>query len=323
MIAREILVDAGAIVKIAENGAEAVAAVDAESFDAVLMDVHMPVMDGYDATRRIRMQQRFAELPIIAMTASATTQDREACAQAGMNAHVSKPIDVNELFGTLRRYVRASANSPRSDAQPATPTADTEPLPGIDAAAGIRRLGGRREAFHELLKVFADSTPDPCPQIERAVERGDTDRAAEMAHRLRGAAGNIAAARLAEVAAELETSLKRGTTVEHLLPQLKVSWAEVQEGLRRLAAMRDTEAPAQPDPAGVDQGLLELDALLSKDDAQAVTALRGLRGAFGDGTMRSRFAELEKRVSNYDFGAARQALRALRQELGLSVQDHP
>jgi PAS domain S-box-containing protein len=314
IIAREILGEAGARVTIATNGREAVEAVEREAFDAVLMDVHMPVMDGHDATRAIRRQPRFAELPIIAMTASATVRDRELCVEAGMNAHVGKPIDLNELFGTLRRFVRVGA-------VPANGRGDDErgeiALPGLDVATGVRRLGGRREAYENLLKVFAASTPDPLPEIRDAIARGAGAHAVQLVHRLRGAAGNVAATRVLAVTTEMENTLKAGGAVDALLPMLERAWSELRDSLDRLLRASTAAAVAAADPATVRKELEHLDALLSRDDAEAVTLVRKLRGALAQGVTTIRFGELEKRVSNYDFIAAREALKALREDLDL------
>jgi CheY-like chemotaxis protein len=105
-VARELLEGAGLPVAIATNGEEAVGAVKKKDFEAVLMDVQMPVMDGYQATREIRKDERLKGLPIIAMTAHAMTGDREKCLKAGMNDYVSKPIDPDELFFTLVKWIK-------------------------------------------------------------------------------------------------------------------------------------------------------------------------------------------------------------------------
>jgi CheY-like chemotaxis protein/anti-sigma regulatory factor (Ser/Thr protein kinase) len=313
IIAREILEEAGARVTIASNGREAVAAVDAQKFDVVLMDVHMPVMDGHEATRAIR--RKHAELPIIAMTASATTQDRERCREAGMNDHVGKPIDLNELFTALRRHVRIAHAVP--DAAPSDAAGDA--LPGIDIAAGVRRLGGRRSAFDHVLGVFRSSIGDPAGEIAAALNAGDRTAATQLAHRLRGAAGNVAATKLAGIAERIETTLKAGADPAALLDQLRECWSEVDAGLAAFFARQRSELPAASlDVAQIDQQLGRLDALLSRADADAVTMLGALRSALAQGRTTMRFAELEKCVSTYDFTAARQSLRALRSDLGLS-----
>jgi signal transduction histidine kinase/HPt (histidine-containing phosphotransfer) domain-containing protein/ActR/RegA family two-component response regulator len=318
VIARRILEDAGATVSVAHNGVEAVTSVELQDFDAVLMDVHMPLMDGYEATQRIRSNQRFAGLPIIAMTASATLRDRERCGEAGMNAHIAKPIDVTELIATLRRFVHGPVGGNGGASEVISPLEAAQwQLPGIDVTSGIRRLGGRSEAFRNLLQVFARSMADPLPELEAALDSAEAGKAAMLAHRVRGAAANIAAKQLAAAAAQIEDTLKTGGDARPLLPRLRECWEEVQIGLLTLPAEELSPTAAATDPATLDSQLRELDLLLSKDDAEAVTWLRSLRAGFAQGVAASRFIELENRVTSYDFRAARKTLSALRRELQL------
>ncbi len=149
-VAQEILSGAGIKVFLASDGQEAVEAVKKNEYDAVLMDVQMPVLDGYEATRVIRSDPRYKELPIIAMTAHAMTGDREKSLEAGMNDHVTKPIDPNQLFATLvkwiqpieRRYEPTSTVKPH--AGPEVEVALPEKLPGIDMASALTRVGGNK-----------------------------------------------------------------------------------------------------------------------------------------------------------------------------------
>ncbi|AXQ29450.1 response regulator [Solimonas sp. K1W22B-7] len=232
LIAREMLEGVGAQVRSALNGREALEALAQERFDAVLMDVHMPEMDGYEATRRLRADSRHAALPIIAMTASVTLQDRTLCEAAGMNAHVAKPIDLDELLVTLLRWVRPQ----RAPAPVEVVKAVQEEwqLPGIDVAAGLRRVGGKRETYLRVLKVFADSIGDPPAEVRVALRVGATDAALEVAHRLRGAAGNIGATELAEAAAALERALREERDAGPLVMRLQESWLRMRPGLEEL-----------------------------------------------------------------------------------------
>ena len=166
-VAVEILEMAGCDVSLARNGAEAVTAVigdrpdDASSapaaFDIVLMDVQMPVMDGLEATRRIRGVPGFGALPIIAMTANAMSEDRIRCLEAGMNDYITKPIDPDAMFGVIGRFV--SRASPRSGAPVARPAADgaIPPIPGIDTVAGLRRVVGNASLYLDLLRRFSEA----------------------------------------------------------------------------------------------------------------------------------------------------------------------
>ena len=151
-VAREILESAGLKITLANDGQEAVNAVKEKEYDAVLMDVQMPVMDGYTATREIRKDEHFKELPIIAMTAHAMAGDEEKSLKAGMNGHVTKPIDPDHLFSTLRKWIKpnekraqvlkAEIRAAQTELDIAFPIEDglPESLPGFDLAVGLSRL---------------------------------------------------------------------------------------------------------------------------------------------------------------------------------------
>jgi two-component system sensor histidine kinase/response regulator len=156
-VAKEILEGAGLNVALAADGQEGFNAVKESNYDAVLMDVQMPVMDGYTATREIRKDDRFKELPIIAMTAHAMTGDEDKSLQAGMNGHVTKPIDPDQLFSTLQRWIKPSekrvqdqkleVSVDQSELARAVPAEDELPesLLGFDLADGLRRLQGNKK----------------------------------------------------------------------------------------------------------------------------------------------------------------------------------
>src|SRR6185295_9734598 len=167
-IAVELLESAGARVEVANNGREAVEKLFAggpQTYDAVLMDLQMPEMDGIEATRRIRAEARFAKLPIIAMTAHAMIEERERCSAAGMVDHISKPIDPHIMFQTLSRWVRGSAAVPRAHAGEAS----LPPIDGLDAAAGLKRVAGNRRLYLGLLRQFAEKQADAGRRLAAAL----------------------------------------------------------------------------------------------------------------------------------------------------------
>ncbi|MGH8517007.1 MAG: response regulator, partial [Panacagrimonas sp.] len=213
-IARELLETAGVRVSIAGDGAEALRAVDRHRFDVVLMDMQMPVMDGLEATRRLRMDPRHVRLPVIAMTANAMQQDREACLAAGMNEHVAKPIDVIELFGAIRRWSgRVSGHDDDDD----EPTLVMRPLPvnpadlpgidALDAITGLRRTQGDLARYRRLLEMFVRTEADVVQRIESALKQNDRATACRHAHSLKGVSATIGADELAAVATTVEDYL--------------------------------------------------------------------------------------------------------------------
>jgi CheY-like chemotaxis protein len=182
--------------------------VDQASYDAVLMDIQMPGMDGYEATARIRAKAQHARLPVIAMTAHAVAGFRESSLAMGMNDYVTKPIEPERLFKVLAGWIRRDpARSAASPAAPAAP-ADAPPfVPGIDMVAALDRLGGNRQLLSALLDRFvADFEPSP-ERLLAAIEGSAFEQAAALVHKVRGAAGNLSMPELHRTASELEQLL--------------------------------------------------------------------------------------------------------------------
>ena len=165
-------------------------------FDVVMMDLQMPEMDGYQATAKLRSDSRLAALPIIAMTAHATVEERQRCLAAGMNDHVAKPIDPAALFETVGRFYKPAEGAPAPD-QPSSP-APQEALPsiaGLDTNDGLARVGGNRKLYVKILRQFAEQQGPALDQVADALATGDHALAERLAHTLKGVAGNIGAAR--------------------------------------------------------------------------------------------------------------------------------
>ena len=213
-VAEEILAGAGLVVTIAENGQQGVDAVKAKKFDAVLMDIQMPVMDGYQATEAIRQHEEFAGLPILAMTASAMVQDREKAMAAGMNDHISKPIDTRELFSALSKHIKPrpglGEDAPRLD-KTVSGDADLDipDLPGIDVDAGLKRVGGNKKLYVRLLAKFREDYTNADKKIKDLLSAGERVEAQRLAHTVKGVAGNIGATVLQETAGEVESAVRQ------------------------------------------------------------------------------------------------------------------
>jgi two-component system sensor histidine kinase/response regulator len=225
-VAREILEGAGLKVTLANNGQEAVDAVKKDNYDAVLMDVQMPVMDGYTATREIRnLKSEIRNIPIIAMTAHAMAGDEQKSLEAGMNDHVTKPIDPDQLFATLQKWIKPVAgrtvvqkvllgDSPAKPDQK-MPVEDELPqsLTGFDLAAGLARLMGNRRLYRKLLMDFGANYGGVAAEIREALAAKNFTQAHSLVHNLKGLAGNLAATGLQEAAVAME-KLVKGQTAE-------------------------------------------------------------------------------------------------------------
>ena len=192
-LAVDLLQRVGIRVVVARDGEQALAALQAQPVDGVLMDCQMPVVDGLSATRRIRQAPGWRTLPVIAMTANAMVGDREQALAAGMNDHVPKPIDVEELYGALARWLPdpPADGAPTADVVPGA--GDLPPLPGIDAAAGLHRAGGQEALYRRLLRLFERQLQRFLPELRAALDGGDYAAASSLVHSLKGAASTVGA----------------------------------------------------------------------------------------------------------------------------------
>ena len=243
-VAQEILGGAGLTVTTVGDGRQAVDAVQAANYHAVLMDIQMPVMDGYEASRRIReleleaqssklkgkkadevsasgfeLSARSGSIPIIAMTANAMAGDREKAMEAGMNDHVAKPIDVNQLFSCLAQWIRPGVRgfTPKADTaktSEAAPTPPEDQLPktieGINLKEGLMRVGGNEKLYRSILMKLRDDYAKTDQEIKGLLKSGEPGEAERLAHSIKGVAGNVGAGPLQEAAAELEHAIKEG-----------------------------------------------------------------------------------------------------------------
>jgi CheY-like chemotaxis protein len=220
-VAKEILEGAGLNVTLADNGQEGVNAVKENEYDAVLMDIQMPVMDGYTATREIRnLKSEIRNVPIIAMTAHAMAGDEDKSLQAGMNGHVTKPIDPDQLFSTLQKWIKPSekraqvkkAEIPveRPESDKTVPEEDQLPesLPGFDLPDGLKRLQGNKRLYRKLLLNFATDYSGVANDIRIALDSKDFEQTHSLVHNLKGLAGNLSATDLQASAVNLEKLVK-------------------------------------------------------------------------------------------------------------------
>lgn len=357
-VAREILEKAGFRVTLAGDGRQALDRLNEQQFDGVLMDMHMPDMDGLEATRRLRADPRFADLPVLAMTAAALPEEKERCLAAGMNDHIAKPIDIKALFDTLDRYIRVGTDqSPPAggatsdhapglsgdtggeptDPQPAegdrpdAPTSGGRPreskLPdsdtvglaveGIDIGLGLGHVAGNAGLYRRLLVQFRDGQKDFRQRFEEALEdAGDPQAATRLVHTLKGVAATLGAERIHAVAAELESACRADADAaarDNLLEQLIEALAPT---LRSLDALEETSHP-EPTSQSVDiaivkQRMERLSPLLEDYDAAALELTEALEGDTRGTPWNDDFADLNARVGEFRFDAARELLARLR-----------
>ncbi|QTA90264.1 response regulator [Desulfonema magnum] len=246
-IATEILERAGIIVKIANNGKDAIEAVSRCSYDAVLMDLEMPEKNGLEATKIIRSSGD--KTPVIAMTAHAMKSDREKCFQAGMNDYVTKPIDVVQLFSTLARWIKPEAGNLKLETGNQKPETHDScfqfpySLPGIDIKSGLERLGGNKKLFRELLIKFLENYMNAADDIRSSLKKGDVTSALKLTHSLKGIAGNISAKDLHEASKELELEIRHGNRefIFFKLDAFENALTRVLESIRRISSSESAD----------------------------------------------------------------------------------
>ncbi len=311
-VAGEILRQAGLTVDVAGNGREALDRLDAQPYDAVLMDVQMPVMDGFEATRRLRADPRFPRLPVIAMTASVLPEDQARCKAAGMNDFLAKPVDVTALFATLARWVEGLPTRGAVPAGPADP-GDLASLPGLDAAAGLRRTGGDRARYLALLDKFRTHHGHSLTAIREQLARPDPQAARQLLHTLKGVAGNLGAQAIAEAAQATQDALEgppqaQASALAHLDARLR----ELLDTLPPLLARAQPAPPSPPGSATSDLTPL-LDRLIRQTrdyDTDALDTLHQILAA-GPRPDEAVWQQLEQQLARYDFAAAEHTLTQL------------
>jgi signal transduction histidine kinase/CheY-like chemotaxis protein len=328
-IARELLLRVGLDVVEAENGIEALKVLAQDrGFDLILMDLQMPLMDGYEATREIRLQDPLRTIPIVAMTAHAMASDREKCLSYGMNDHVSKPIEMEGLHAALVRWIRPKAAGGNSTAGQVTgkavPDGLPERLPGIEIANGLGRMGGNQALYLKLLRRFHGDNLHFLEEITSALARDDQKRVRERIHAMKGVAGNLGMLGLYEAIKGLEKGLADGGPTGPLLEQLAESLKTVLDGLAPLLEEKVVaEVPALQSPA-IDRDeitvlLKELLLWLETDLPEARNRFECLRPLLTETPLRGEADRLAYALADYDTDQALALVRQIASKLELTL----
>ncbi|HHJ81141.1 MAG TPA: sensor histidine kinase, partial [Candidatus Tenderia electrophaga] len=211
-VASEILSEANFDIDICENGVEAIQAVQTNNYDVVLMDIQMPVMDGFEATERIRaLGGSYTYLPIIAMTAHAMDGDVNKSLAAGMDGHLTKPIDPTALFRELGKWLGQGQELPPTKKKAEVLPVESLPdLPGLDVTDGLQRLNGNWPAYKRILLSFRDKHSSTAKRLQQLIQQNEFDKAAGLAHTLKGSGGNLGAKQLYDTAAAMEKACRQG-----------------------------------------------------------------------------------------------------------------
>ncbi len=329
-IAKELLESAGATVETAHNGAEAVAAVQdhGERLDGILMDIQMPVMDGYTATRQIRQLYPPDRLPIFAMTAHVFDEERERCMQAGMNGHLPKPLEVRRLFTLLGAYLSGDDGPVSPEGLPGQEAVMLpENLPGIDLEPLLERLNHNRQLLVRLVRLFAHEHHGIADEVRQRIAEGDMTAAARLLHGLKGVAGNLSARELHQTAARLEEALKREdrSAAADLLGPFAQALHEVCEAAAQLSSVEPEpeaahEGDVEEDPS---RGCRQLHLLLQSHDLQASQLVSQLQRQLTDRGVQGIVSQLREAVDRLDYQQAQLLLEQLAGQLGITLTEEP
>ncbi|MCI5144223.1 MAG: response regulator, partial [Candidatus Electrothrix sp. AR3] len=319
---------ANLFVETVNNGAEAVAAVAKTDFDAVLMDVQMPIMDGYEATRKIRQDLKKKDLPILAMTAHAVSEERDKCFRMGMDDHIAKPVNRRNLFMTLSRWIENRGDflvlENHAKCDKSTPSTSigsilnefgTEEYPvGLDLTDGLQRLEGNEQLYLKLLKSFCREQNDILVKVENIILKKDFKAAKYIVHSLKGVAGNIGMSTIQKLAGQVETDLlseRPDNAQEPLLRLAQQVTAVVKYLDQRLEPDETTEVDEGvaviPEDFNRKEALLilqQLASFLEQSDFSSLQFLEGHQNVIRPLLGSQSFAQLMTSIEGFSFDEA-------------------
>jgi CheY-like chemotaxis protein len=330
MVARELLIKEGAVVDVAGGGVAGVQQATSKylSYDAVLMDIQMPDLDGYDATRKIREDRDRRSLPVIAMTANAMASDKAACLEAGMDDHIAKPIDLDVVVKTLLRHCAPAPQSPVivpiAAASPPSPTKVVDD----DIKLALQRMGGNTAVFVRLAEQFIKDSPAISLELQGHLADRALSKAAATLHTLKGMAATVGASKLADFSSRLELDLKADSppndiagALQEMAALVGASSLMLKAALARLAGQQSEASTTQArsaSPIGrpANQGALaailaELENLLEHADMRATAVYEDLRQEW-DRDLDDQIVTLGSAINRLDFGTAATECRAIR-----------
>lgn len=320
-LVRAIMKKIGIDIDICINGAEAVQAVQSNRYDLVLMDIQMPVMDGLEATREIRkLGGKMSALPIIAMTANVDREDIYTAREAGMNAHVGKPLNKESLYETISRFLDTNGEHGHAIVKATSELHTVIPkLAGINTDEGLQRIAGNTDAYLSMLRNFATKYADSADEIEGYLNNGNFEEVVRLAHNIKGNGGNIGAKALHLSAAALELACKNHSmdTAHNVLSEFKNTLNQVISSLNTLPAK--VEAIATKEGHEFDSILWAQKSaayiqLLDTDFGSAMDNLQELM-LLADDKYRDEMLKLEKCVESFDADSARSILQNIQRQI--------
>ena len=323
-LALELLNNNGITAKLAVNGLEALTILNEYEgeFDGILMDCQMPVMDGYQATKMIRQIDKHKHLPIIAMTANAMASDKEKVLEAGMNDHISKPINVAHMFQTMAKWIKPQNKTKpyfENQNQQYDSQIDFSTIQGIDTTAGLAVSQGNTKLYQKLLFKFKTSQSQFIDKFKQTLDDSDQTAPERLAHSLRGSAGNIGAKTLSKSAQSLEIACHQHQTsaeIETCLEQVAKDLSSVLASLSQFS-LDESKVSIQDNQLDVIQyqALLEkLQQRLEDDDTAAIDVIHSLQSLAGISKYSTILNKLEKNIESYDFETGLETLTQLKSD---------
>jgi two-component system sensor histidine kinase/response regulator len=318
----ELLSRVGADVEIAWDGRQALDMLEKREYDGVLMDIQMPVMDGITATKEIRKQEKYNKMPIIALTAHVMQQDVQKCFEAGMNDHIGKPIEPDQLYLKVAKWIKPGVKKDSSLAEKAinkglslsAVDVDTQlpKVPGIDTETGLKRTSGNKDLYINILRMFVDNQENVPEQILANLQAGDRQTAQRLAHSIKGVSGNIGAIALQEMAAKVESAIENGFALKELykmMTPLTRTHNRIIDNLKEVLPARESPTDSDVDGSPVNQGRAvgichALIHLLSENDNEALDFVKKERAVLSGIFGKASIVDIERAVENYDFQKA-------------------
>ncbi|QTA78328.1 Two component system response regulator/histidine kinase [Desulfonema limicola] len=350
-VALEILQQAGIIVETADNGKQALTAVCSSPYDALLMDVQMPEMDGYEATRRIRnldfkniadmpgdlstktLDHKLKNIPIIAMTAHAMKGDMEKCIDAGMNDYVTKPINTELLFSILEKWIKIKPDT-KPDIKPDIKTDTSKKylfnineIPGIDMESGLKRINNPRILIKLIINFIKEHKSDAAA-VRDMFQKGDTESALKKIHAIKGAAGNLSAQRLFKAAQDLENAVFRCENIDKLTDEFEDALYQVTQSSSILEQSSTNQKPCINDADTINANLniekikdiiINLANYLNANDLEAESCFQALKQYISISSYKDQIKEIGRDIDSLEFSNALKKLNVFAEELNISL----
>jgi signal transduction histidine kinase/CheY-like chemotaxis protein/HPt (histidine-containing phosphotransfer) domain-containing protein len=327
-IACELLQKVPLVLDTACNGAEAVEKVKRNQYDCVLMDVQMPILDGYAATGQIRQDKRFDALPILAMTANVMAEDRNRTREAGMNGHIAKPVEPRLLYQALLAAIPPGdylGNLTEADAAGET-DAETialpAALPGLDIRAGLERLAGNEKLYYKLLQDLVSDYNEAPRQLREHLERDELESVRAVAHKLRGIANNLGARELGACAEQIETLARQGEkATAAAIGEMEQIFASLASSLSELSQSMPVATGAEQ-RSGENLGELftALNGAVASFDPSAIDLLDRVAACVGtDSALAGGLAAAREMLDNFDFAGAKPLLDTIEAEASVEA----